>query len=82
MVRNSFIFIQNYMQPNNPPKRAAQNTDQNIYTPNGLDLMRLTERIAGCETKQLALQNGVHVPDCSSVQDFLAWRASREALQN
>lgn len=42
-----------------------------------IELARFAERIKGCETRQLALQNGVETPPCDTTQDFFAWRASR-----
>lgn len=42
-----------------------------------MELSRFAERIKGCETRELALANGVEVPLCDTAQDFLAWRASR-----
>ncbi|WII94978.1 hypothetical protein LU276_08185 [Moraxella haemolytica] len=42
-----------------------------------MELSRFAERIKGCETRELALANGVEVPRCDTAQDFLAWRASR-----
>lgn len=42
-----------------------------------MELSRFAERIKGCETRELALANGVEVPHCNTAQDFLAWRASR-----
>lgn len=47
-----------------------------------MELSRFAERIKGCETRELALANGVEVPRCDTAQDFLAWLMDRSRQCN
>lgn len=54
-------------------EQLAEQTLTAQFAPFGYDLERMKQAIKGCETEELALKNGLHLPQGKTPTELLAW---------